>query len=263
MIKKATGEKEKMEQKQISAEQKQKIVKSNEVIQKSRYKFTAQQQKLVLYMISKIRPHETEFKEYTFDLKNLCQILNIDISGGNYLRFRESIQKIADSSFWLEHDGKERLYRWFDDVEIEPNTSIVRIKFDKHLAPFLLQLSRDFTEYQLEKILCFDSKYSFRLYELFKSYAFIGKLKISVKELKEKLMIENKYDRFTLFKTNVLNKAIEEINKYTDLEITYNLIRQNRIITDIEFDIFQSARIDISNKINRIKKLKLGENKNV
>lgn len=252
-----------MEKKQISAERKQIVVKSNDVIQKSRYRLTTQQQKLVLYMISKIRPNDTDFKEYSFDLKNLCQILNIDITGGNYLRFRESLQKIADCSFWINTDGKDKLYRWFDDVEIEPNTTNVKIKFDKDLAPFLLQLSRDFTEYQLEKILCFDSKYSFRLYELFKSYAYKEKLYITLSDLKEKLMISDKYDRFTLFKTNVLNKAIDEINTYTDLAIEYNLIRQNRTIIAIDFDIRQSIKKDIDTKINRLKKLSKGEEKNV
>lgn len=246
-----------MERKQITAEQKQKIVKSNEIIQESRYKLTAQQQKLVLYMISKVRPHDTEFKEYTFDLKNLCQILNIDISGANYYRFRENIQNIADCSFWIHTDGKDKLYRWFDDVEIQPNTTTIKIKFDEDLKPFLLQLSKNFTEYQLEKVLCFDSKYSFRLYELFKSCAYKEKIVISVEDLKRKLMITDKYDRFTTFKTKVLNKAIEEINTYTDLEITYTLIRQNRTITSIDFTIHQSLRKDTETMMNRMKKLRL------
>ena len=45
------------------------------------------------------------------------------------------------------------------------------------------------------------------------SYEFKTDIILSVEELKKYLMTENKYDRFTLFKTNVLNKAIDEINK--------------------------------------------------
>ena len=101
-----------MDKSQVSAERKQMIVKSNQVIQKSRYHLTIQQQKLILYLISKIRPNDTEFKEYIFDLKDICKILGIEINGANYIRFKDSLKRIADTSFWLEIDGKDRLYRW-------------------------------------------------------------------------------------------------------------------------------------------------------
>ena len=240
-----------MDKSQISAERKQLIVKSNQVIQKSRYHLTIQQQKLILYLISKIRPDDTEFKEYIFDLKDICKILNINIDGTNYIRLKESLQKIADTSFWLEIDGVERLYRWIDDVVLYKKEPKVKIKLDEDLKPFLLQLKESFTYYQLENVLCFDSKYSFRLYELFKSYEFKTDFIISVDDLKKYLMADNKYDRFTLFKTNVLNKAIEEINKYTDLKVSYELIRNNRVITDIRFELFRSLIVEKENQENR------------
>lgn len=244
-----------MDNSQISAERKQYVAKSNQVIQKSRYKLTTQQQKLVLYMISKIRPTDTEFKEYTFDLKNICQILNVNIQGSNYYKFRESIQKIADTSFWINIDGKDKLYRWLDDVEIEPNTTTIKVKFDEDLKPFLLHLQENYSQYKLENVICFDSKYSFRLYELFKSHSFKGFFTISVDELKKLLLIDDKYERFTIFKTKVLNKAIDEINRYTDINVNYKLIRQNRIITDIEFELCESLMFARNNEENRKNKL--------
>ncbi len=242
-----------MDKSQVSAERKQMIVKSNQVIQKSRYHLTIQQQKLILYLISKIRPTDTEFKEYIFDLKDVCKVLGVSVDGTNYIRFKDSLKRIADTSFWLEIDGKDRLYRWIDDIEINRNETQIKIKLDEHLKPFLLQLKESFTYYQLENVLCFDCKYSFRLYELFKSYEFKSNLTISVDELKRYLMAENKYDRFTLFKTNVLNKAIDEINKYTDINVSYKLIRENRIIKYIDFELFRST---INEKINQ-------ENRNI
>ena len=244
-----------MDKSQVSAERKQLIVKSNQVIQKSRYHLTIQQQKLILYLISKIRSTDTEFKEYIFDLKDVCKVLGVSVDGTNYIRFKDSLKRIADTSFWLEIDGKDRLYRWIDDIEINRNETQIKIKLDEHLKPFLLQLKERFTYYQLENVLCFDCKYSFRLYELFKSYEFKTNLTISVDELKRYLMAENKYDRFTLFKTNVLNKAIDEINKYTDINVSYKLIRENRIIKYIDFELFRSTINEKINQENRNKRL--------
>ena len=244
-----------MDKSQVSAERKQYVAKSNQVIQKSRYHLTIQQQKLILYLISKIRPNDTEFKEYIFDLKDICNILGVEINGANYIRFKESLKKIADTSFWLEIDGKDRLYRWIDDIEINNNETQIKIKLDEHLKPFLLQLKESFTYYQLENVLCFDCKYSFRLYELFKSYEFKTDITLSVDDLKKYLMAENKYDRFTLFKTNVLNKAIDEINKYTDINISYSLIRENRIIKYIKFELYRSVMLEKNNQENRNNRL--------
>ena len=92
----------------------------------------------------------------------------------------------------------------------------------------------------------------------FKSLDYKEELYISIDDLKKKLLIDDKYERFTTFKTKVLNKAIEEINKYTDLEIEYDLIRKNRIITHIHFKIFGSILNDMMNKENRETKLNRG-----
>lgn len=247
-----------LEKKDITAQQKQLVVKSNEIIQKSRYKLSTQQQKLILYLISKITPYDEEFKEYILDLKDICQILNIDINSANYFRFRESIQKIADTSFWLCIDGVDKLYRWIDDVEINKNDTSVKIKLDEDLKPFLLQLKDNYTIYKLEKVLCFNSKYSFRLYEIFKSYAYQERLVISVEELKKKLLIEKEYKRYAMFRTNVIDIAIDEINKYTELHIEYSPIRKNRVIVSLDFQIYESLVYDKMNNENRNIKLNRG-----
>ena len=78
----------------------------------------------------------------------------------------------------------------------------------------------------------------------------------SIEDLKRMLMIENKYDRFSMFKVNVLNKAIDEINKYTDVSVSYELIRENRIITKIKFDVFRSITNERITERNR--QIKLG-----
>ena len=45
-----------------------KIVKSNDLIQKSRFQLSLQEQKIILYLISKIKPTDMEFNEYTFEI---------------------------------------------------------------------------------------------------------------------------------------------------------------------------------------------------
>ena len=45
----------------IRDEREYNVVKSNILIQKSRFNFTAQEQKIILYLISKIKPEDKDF----------------------------------------------------------------------------------------------------------------------------------------------------------------------------------------------------------
>ena len=81
------------------------------------------------------------------------------------------------------------------------------------------------------------SKYSIRLYELFKSYYNLRYFEISVDELKKMLNVENKYTDYKNFRVNVIDKSIEEINSTTDLQVSYTPIRNNRVITHLYFSI--------------------------
>ena len=44
------------------------VVKANDLIQKSRFSLTLQQQKIILYLISKIMPTDENFQLYEFSI---------------------------------------------------------------------------------------------------------------------------------------------------------------------------------------------------
>ena len=48
----------------LEEERNQLVVKHNALIQKTRYSLNTQQQKIILYLISKIKPDDDELKEY-------------------------------------------------------------------------------------------------------------------------------------------------------------------------------------------------------
>ena len=107
------------------------------------------------------------------------------------------------------------------------------------MKPYLLQLNENFTQYELINTLRFKSKYSIRLYELIKlkhykelkDYQF----KISVNELVERL--DYNFDTFSEFHRRAIKKAIKEINLYSDKTISYELIKQQRTVKEIIFNI--------------------------
>ena len=79
--------------KRTSREQSYFVVKDNALIQRARYSMTLQQQKMLLYMISKIKPNEPESKEYTISIRDYCRSSGIDYTnGGNYAYIKETLK---------------------------------------------------------------------------------------------------------------------------------------------------------------------------
>ena len=212
------------------------VRKANELIQKSHFNLTTQQQKIIIYLISQIKPYDKEFKEYTFDIQDFCKVCGID-DKGNYADLKEQIKKIADKSSWIEfNDDEEALVRWIEKPRIKKNSGIVKIRLDEDLKPYLLQLKANYTQYDIIYTLNFKSKYSIRLYELIKSihYDELNEYEKTypLQELKKLLGAEN-YTKFNHFKDRALETAIAEVNTYSDKFVKYKTIRQSRSITHI------------------------------
>lgn len=214
-----------------------KVNKSNDLIQKTRYKLSAQEQKVLLYTISKINPI-TQEREYTFSIKAICEICGVEFLGQNYANFKKTIKEIADKSFWIKQGNNQVLCRWYESVVLHEDNLTVSLKLNEYLMPYLIDLQENYTGYILEYILAMKSKYSIRLYEILKSYANLKEYTVKIEDLKDKLQCPE-YAVYNNFKVRVIDTAIEEINKYTDLFVSYTPIRQNRKIVAIKFDIRQ------------------------
>ena len=208
------------------------VRKANELIQKSRFSLSLQQQKIILYLISKIQPTDTEFHEYTFEIKAFCEACGIEYdSGALYSEIKEAVKNIADKSLWVKMpDGRETLLRWIEKASIEAGTGILTIRLDNDMKPYLLQLNKNYTTYDLIYTLTFKSKYSVRLYELIKSIHFDESQPYartySVDELKKLLSAET-YKTYSHFKEKALDPAINEINAISDKAVCYEVAEKS------------------------------------
>lgn len=83
------------------------------------------------------------------------------------------------------------------------------------------------------------NKYGWFLYELCFDYKEIGKTPVmSIDELRHYFGMEGKeYKQFKIFKRDVINAALKDLNKQTDLNVTAETFRTGRKITHIQFHI--------------------------
>ena len=213
------------------------VVKSNELIQKSRFSLSTLQQKILLYIISQISPYDNEFGMYEFSVVDFCKVCGIDPQGDMYRLIKDQIKNIADKSLWIElEDGNETLVRWIERPYIDKKSGIIRIKLDDEMKPYLLQLKQQFTKYDLIYTLNFKSKYSIRLYEYLKSIHFqkFQEYQQIIPIDKFQLIMDSNYNEFKDFHTRALKPAYQEINEYTDISFEYQPIKDGKRVTAIK-----------------------------
>ncbi|MCL2375374.1 MAG: replication initiation protein [Firmicutes bacterium] len=214
------------------------VVKANDLIQKSRFSLSTQEQKIVLFLISKIKPDDKELREYDFEIMEFCKLCGIDHdSGGNYQSLKNAIKKLSDKSLWVKKDtGAEVLLRWVQGAEVHPKSGTITLRLSEEMKPHLLELKKQFTQYELIHTLAMRSQYAIRLYELLKSYEYRKKWVVDIDELKRLLTAEN-YTTFKDFRVRVIEIALREINTLTDINIEYEAIKKGRRFAEIEFKI--------------------------
>ena len=236
------------------------VVKSNDLIS-ANYTLNLNEQKMVLYAISKLDRNNGEFNFIDLNIREFIELL--DITDRNYEQIRNIARGLRRKEIIIDTDQFEYITGWFSGVTINKSSGNIRIRFDDDLVPYLLKLKKRFTRYELKNILSLKSAYSIRLYELLKQYETISKREISLEELKNYLGLEkNQYSRIYDFERWVLKVAKEEINEYTDLRIDYEKIKTGRRITSLLFTIESADQdkkvyIDYLNEFYNIKEMKI------
>ena len=116
------------------------------------------------------------------------------------------------------------------------------MKFSPVLEPYLLTIKETYTKYRLGYVINFKSEYSFRFYELMKQYEQIGERTITIEEIRDLLMLEeNKYIKYNHLKKRVIQKSIEEINKYSDLKVELTIEeKEGKKVVGLVFTINKS-----------------------
>lgn len=243
-----------MDNKELALIREYKVVKHNKIIQQSRYSLSTQEQKIILYLITKIKPDDTELNLYEFKIKDFCEVCGIDeTSGKNYWDLKKAIKGLADKSIWVTlENGMETLVRWIERPYIDRKSGTIKIKLDELMRPYLLQLKEHFTAYNLYFTLAMKSKYSIRLYEILKSYENISTITFGLEELKNTLFAK-KYEVYKDFRVKVLDMAVKEINDFGDITVAYTIGKDGKKVDKIIFKI--KPKKDIKDRLETFKKI--------
>ena len=215
------------------------IVESNSLAQTKQNDLTAQQMKIALFFISKIRMDDDGTKDYEATIHEICDVCGVDRTNGfYYVGIKNDLIKMTQREWVRIKPGVIATISWFSDIEINEGSGRVVVHFHEKLWPELFNLRKNFTKFELGEVLPFKSKYAIRLYQILIS-KIMGReerqlgmmqtveIEFDAEEL-QMMLNAMQYKDFAHFKQKALLKAIEQINKYSEE------IRVGDIITESE-----------------------------
>ncbi|MEA3314859.1 MAG: replication initiation protein [Campylobacterota bacterium] len=227
---------------------KKEIVNKSNLLISSRYKLSATQSKIILKVVSMINNKiDTEFEYYQLPLTTFDFLTN----NKNHNRLKEECSKLNKIGLEIDRGNGDILYtHWFSSIEYKRSQNIIECSIDPKLKPYLLQLQKEFKYYELYYITNMNSGYSIRIYEMLKQYQGIGKRKFLLTEMHDILQTPMTFKKeYSNFRVRVLEMAEKEINKYSDIKVSFTPIKRGRAVYEIEFNIERNDKNIIEHKI--------------
>lgn len=223
------------------------IVKDNALINAS-YSLELTEQRIILLAILKARENKTPHnQELIVTAQSYITAFNVHRNTA-YKTLKTACDNLFTRQFTYQRYNsngniEQVRSRWVQSVIYAENESYIKIKFTDEILPLVTMLEKHFTSYELQQVASLKSVHSIRLYELLIQYRTVGKIEISLDDLRLKLGInESEYPRMDNFKNRVLDVGIQQINEHSDITVKYEQVKQGRNITGFKFSFRQKAK---------------------
>lgn len=198
----------------------------------SKYSLTKQESNIVLLLLTIIDKDDKDFKDYSFTKGDLEKRTGVQL---NALKLKNLAKGLMSKVLEVpkEGDGFE-LFTWFSYFKYEKG--VITCGFDSRLKKHLIELQQ-YVFVNAPQLLLMKSDYSRRIYMLLKERVKFGTRTFEIAELQDLLAVPTSYRIYSKFKQGILLKAVKEINKHTDLEISFKEKKPMRKVTEIIFSI--------------------------
>ena len=220
------------------------VTKANKLVEAS-YRLSISEQRVMALLVTQLHPDDEEFKPYRFKVADLEKLIADEerVQKALYSRVMALTRGLQEKVLQIrEPDGLLQV-SWLCSAKYFEGQGEVELEFSPRLKPYLLQLQERFTSYRLGNVVKLRSRYSVRLYELLKQYESLGKRSFELVELRLVLgLADEEYSTWHDFKKRVLEPALRELPKKTDLEFSYTVRKRARAVAFVDFKIWRVDR---------------------
>jgi len=200
----------------------------------------------------------TELPKFKMSVKEFANLLGWkDVDYKKLSKVSGSLMEKVITVQDVDSDDIEQLH-WVTYTRYMKGTGTVLIELHPRLLPYVANLTENFASVSLGEITGFKSKYSARLYFLLQQWAKVGNKTMELDEIRKILGVGftekdgkrvYKLGLFHQLRQRALEPAIEEINQYTDLNISYDEIIEGQKVTSVTFHIEKTnKKVEITKK---------------
>lgn len=187
---------------------------------------------------------------FTIRARDYMELYGVDRTTA-YQALREASERLFDRYFSYDElvDKNLMLYeriksRWVTKIGYQDNQAYITFFLSDDVLSMVGSLKEQYTYLNLHKLVNLTSIYAIRLYEMLMQWRKTKTVPmIELEELRLRLGIaEKEYPAMKDFKKRVLDKALEQINEFTDITASYEQIKDGRKITGFRFSYKDKAK---------------------
>lgn len=220
-------------------------VMANDII-KGKQVSTLQQARFIRLMIAQIVKQDTELKTFTCRIQDFAKFFGITPTN-LYSEVENLCTELLKCQVHIGTGNPKKPWKkinWLGCAEYDGDGGLT-LCLGEQIRPYILELNKWFTQYQLKSIVGMKSVYGIRLYEILKcddnkSRDTKNIFTYEIQTLREMLGCEEKYKQIKEFKHRVIEKAISEVNEHTDLLVYYEYIKTGRRVTAVKFELYMN-----------------------
>lgn len=210
------------------------IKKHNDLVNKARYSLSESGIKLVSMLIAMIRTDDETFQEYHIKVNEFTKL-----KGSSSKNDYEMVHSIIKELLSCPVKIGNLQANFIASGEYKEGEAVAVFEISQKMKPYLLQLQKDFLEYDIKDILSLRSSYVIRLYELivqewkqYKHYNQNAKsftFELEIAEMRELFEIPNAY-QYSHLKERVIDKAKEQFKIKTNITFDYKEYKIGRAV---------------------------------
>ncbi len=224
------------------------LVQDN-TITTARYEMTAMEKNIMYAVMSQLKDDDELSQFYNISIKELSVFTDSRV---NLNEFKDAITRLLTRDFSIKRSDGSHLQVTFVSSADWLTDGTVEIGIDPKMRPYLFQLKKNFTTFELDVVMMMKSKFSKRIYEMLCQFKSTGVFKISIENLKERLLLVTEkgtpqYERWSSFEKNVLMTARDEITAKSDFNVAYSLKREGKKITGVDFVFNRKPLLKLEN----------------
>jgi plasmid replication initiation protein len=226
------------------------VVQSNALVQAS-YSLTLSEQRLIRLAIVGARETQTGITtgdHLHLDAKTYAEQFDLTLDAA-YLALKHAAATLFERQvtfYDIDPELKKRrkrITRWVSEIAYIDDAARVQLIFAPAVVEQISRQGIEFIRYTLEQIAGIGSTYAIRLYELLIQWMDVGITPIlKLGDFREQLGVStNEYHQMGHFKARVLDLAVKQVSKHSNITVTYEQIKSGRTIVGFVFKVKQKG----------------------